>query len=465
MKKVFTDGFFLFYTLITYLIYIIFSVFLKKDFSDYTLVVFTLPFIYAFIRIMMLKGWLYKIQFLIFILIPFVISLILVFFKDDSFFQGWEISVSILIPFFLSLLFKSEDSDSIFFSKSIFVKLYTAYGFALIVASIHYFASYNVLESLYLILIAAYPSAFIIIVISFFRFIVEAAVSRFSLNSFNPFKYAFYVKRIFFTSDGIFSNIQQVFGGIILADGITENYFKENAALLDKVLNKSGVSVDNMKRKAGVSSKVAENKELKMAPLKLLIASKCTYDELKMPENLDDGKTYLGLAENNKLLGYYIFDKVGSKSSSSLVKMLKEQFGIDFYIVNSKNKDLNFLTHISSFNEVKLNFSDIVMTDNLIELSLSGSPLTVAWGTSQNIEKADISMMEPTMISITRFVEMVRLSGKKMDKVLFFSYIPFLIPVFAANYKIFLPELSTVSIMLSLLIALFLSLYSGGMKR
>ncbi len=439
----------LIYAIISYLFFLITGVFVIKSWYSAGLMLFAPTMLYSLFRIFSLPITKNVIILGIYSAIPFFVS---IFLGINNHLAGWETTGLIPIAILLSFVFRDNQTTplvtSLLSKKLIIISL--AAAAAAIVAGIR---SENLFNGLYLFVSLYSPGILIAALLVFINFVIETTVAKTIQNSFKLFITGGNIKRIILASPEFPKIPQLQLSDIVTAQGVKKGDFLKMVEILNASFHQA--DAQKFQSKQGFSVTLG-GKKLTMAPLNLFAENKDFLKEgLNLPKDYTQ-KSFVAIAENNIVIGYYVIDRIDSSSNTAFLKAIQEKYKIPcIAITNNPSEFKDICETETSFEKIIQQESDLIITDKQLEKEIG---ITMSWGVGER-KNSDIYLAEPYIINVIQLISIAKDLPKKLDFAIFASIIPFLIPLLASAYHIYLPEIGAVSVLMSITFALFLLMF------
>jgi hypothetical protein len=456
MKKTnFTLTFFL-YSVLAYTFYIIVFVFLKKSSYESGIYYFTPAFIFVFIKLFE-SGIKKMIPVTLFIAVPFLISVYLTLRGNLA---GWEVSGFIPVIVLLSYLFKSSDKGTtplmaVYLDRTVWM----FFAALLLFSSIHFIKTGSIDQALYLAVSIYSPAPAAVVTALFINFIISTAAISAILNNLSFFNKGAKITRLVFDTDRFLSFPHFNLSGIETAKDVTTKEFLELVEKLNQAAAESPEYSENLKKEKLFSKTFEDGTTLAMAPLKVILNNEeYRYEAIALPEKNDD-RSFIALAKDGQVIGYYAIDKIKPSTNSSYLELIDKRHGIKSVIIAPEEPKLwNKCCEIKrSFSEIELTDSDLIITDEPKE-NIPGTQ--VVWGKC-DMGKGDIYIAKPFITTIHNLIILSSNIKNRLAKGIIFCSFPFAFSLFAISFGLNLPKISTVSVLFSFV---FTMLYIFYMK-
>jgi hypothetical protein len=460
MKKLnFTLTFFL-YSILAYLFYIIVFVFIKQNDYGSGIYYFSPAFLFVFMKLYE-SGIKKMIPVTLFITIPFLISIYLTL---QGHLAGWEVSGFLPVIVLMSYLFKSSDAGatplmSIYLDRAIWMFFATL----LLFASIHFIKTESIDDALYLTVSIYSPAPVAVVTALFINFIISTAAVSAILNNLRFFNNGAKTTRLVFDTDRFLSFPHFNLSGIETVKDVSISEFLELVEKLNLAASESPEYSKNLKKDKLFSKTFEDGTSLAMAPLNIILSnSGYTYEGITLPENNDD-RSFIALAKNNSVIGYYAIDRIKPSTNCSYLELIEKRHGIKSVIIAPEEPKLwNRCCEIKrSFSEIELTDSDLIITDEPKE---NTTETQVVWGKCDT-GKGDIYIAKPFVTTIHNIIIISSGLKSRLAKGIIFCSFPFAFSLFSISFGLNLPKISTVSVLFSFVFTMIYIFYMKPSNR
>lgn len=442
------------YAVLSYLFYIVFYLFIQGQVSEAGMFFFTPTIILSCVKVLFVKGkQLQKLFLFIFMLIPWIISVFLTFIEAG--YTGWEITGFIPIPLLASFLFvPSGKNETPLLIKTLPVKTAIFLFLLIIVGTLHFIIKGNFINTLQFVQSLYAPAIILAVIASFVFFLFRTAASGILVKSFDFFLSEGKIDRVVFLNDKVLGKEQLNISDIVLADDIDEKTFSEKISVLDKEAvrrNRSGRELSSEQyfsvEKDGVF--------YEMAPLKKFLSKEkgeYIFKDVKIPEKLT-ADSYVALAEDRRIKGYYVMEKSGEDADRKMLKYLKKEFSVNPVIVSGDKKSWEDVADVySSVSDIKISETDFVITDD--EVEVPDTAMKAGWGAVDK-EKYGIYFLRESLLEVIKLMNAIQLSVKKINRGCIIAGVPFILSFAAGLFDIYVAQLSAVAILFSVTVTIF----------
>ncbi len=460
MKKLnFTLTFFL-YSILAYLFYIIVFVFIKQNDYGSGIYYFSPAFLFVFMKLYE-SGIKKMIPVTLFITIPFLISIYLTL---QGHLAGWEVSGFLPVIVLMSYLFKSSDAGttplmSIYLDRAIWMFFATL----LLFASIHFIKTESIDDALYLTVSIYSPAPVAVVTALFINFIISTAAVSAILNNLRFFNNGAKTTRLVFDTDRFLSFPHFNLSGIETVKDVSISEFLELVEKLNLAASESPEYSKNLKKDKLFSKTFEDGTSLAMAPLNIILSNNgYTYEGITLPENNDD-RSFIALAKNNSVIGYYAIDRIKPSTNCSYLELIEKRHGIKSVIIAPEEPKLwNRCCEIKrSFSEIELTDSDLIITDEPKE---NTTETQVVWGKCDT-GKGDIYIAKPFVTTIHNIIIISSGLKSRLAKGIIFCSFPFAFSLFSISFGLNLPKISTVSVLFSFVFTMIYIFYMKPSNR
>jgi len=460
MRKLNFSVHFFLYSILAYIFYLIYFVFIKKADYFFGLYYFTPAYIFVFIKLF--STGIKKLPWVaLFALIPFAISVFLTF--ADSPLQGWEVSGFIPVVILASYLFKSSGDLPTPLGIRVMPKIIKWFlAVVLLFVIIHFFKTKSLFDALLLVVTLYSPAPIAAATALFINFIVTTTAASVLLNNMKFFNNEAKISRLVFDTDKYLNIPHLNLSGIETVESVSKEDFIRMINELNKAAENDPEQAGNINKNKCFAHTFEDGKTLTMAPLHVLISEKhCTTEGLSVPKK-DAGSEYVALAEGTKVIGYYTIDRIKPTENAAFLELFNKKFGIKTVIANPVKPQLWQNINIkASLDEIELSRDDIVITENYRE---NWAAIQALWG-SADTTKGDIFITKPFMKTLLHFIILSRKIPERIVKGAVFCSLPFLIQLFAASFGIVSPQISSVALLMSFFMTVIYTFYAKPVSK
>ncbi len=436
-----TDIAILFVGILAYFGYLTTAVFVLQRGHGYGLYLFTPLFLYTIFRV--LSARIKKMSFLLalYLAIPFFISVHLSLIDAAP---AWEVTGFLPLPVLLSFSFKSEKSSSPLFTSLLLPVYAIFFVLAFFFPAVHYLSRGEIVASLQLMSAIYSPALAASTAIVFLRFVFETAALNIVLNNFRIFIHGARIRRIIFDSPRFLSLTHAHFSGIVTAEGVSREEFLKKVNALNKEFAASSENSDIMRRDAKFSRAMPDGTELTLGTLYLLLKKeRFSAERLALPPNFET-KSYVALAENRQIIGYYIIEKFDAAANKTMLAVLKQRYGIEPIIVGPSDDDYPAATSIARLDELSLAHDDLIVTETIPARLLPS--IVALWG-PQKSDAADLYIAEPALLNLMKLVLILGTVRVRLYRAVAITSAPFLLPLFLSIYGLHIPQINAIAVM------------------
>jgi len=430
------------FSLLAYIVYIVYLVLVRKSGYEDGIYYFSPAYIFMFIKLLssdIRKLW----HVFLFSALPFAAS---VYLSAKGSLPGWEITGFIPIVVLGSFLFKDGTKGetplkNIYVLRTILIYLVAVVFFA----GVHFLRTGNLDSALYLAVSIYSPAPLFVSVTMFINFIISTASISVVMNDLKFFNSGAVIKRLIFDTDSFLTFPHFNLYGIETAPGVDKKEFLAKVEALNMAAQKDKKYNDLLKKNKLFSSEMEDGTTLAMAPLKIMKADKkYSFEGVAMPDFNED-LSYISLAEDKKIIGYYAIDKIKPSTNSSILDVFKKQYGVETIIANPEQPKLwkDSARIAGNVEEVLPDEKDLIITERDIESRAS----TVFW--TGDPSGGSIFMVKPFLAT---FLHLIVISTKVRDKIfkgVILSSLPFAANLFTVSFGLHIPQITAVTLMLS----------------
>ena len=445
------------FSLLAYLVFIIYFVLVKKSGYEDGIYYFAPGYMYLFVKLAMSdirKIW----HVAIFSVLPFAVS---VYLSAKGSLPGWEISGFLPIVILSSFLFK-DGAQGETPLRNVYVKGIVLIYLAAVIffSGIHYLRTGNLNSSLYMVISIYSPAPALVVVTMFINFIISTASISIVMNDLKFFNNGAKIKRLIFDTDNFLTFPHFNLFGIETAAGVDKKDFLAKVEALNVAAQNDENYNDILKKDKLFSSTMEDGATLTMAPLKVMKADKTySFKDMKMPEEKEN-LSYVVLAENKNVIGYYAVDRISPSTNASILDVFKKQYGVETIVTEpSQPKMWKDSARIAgSVKEVLPDENDIIIT----ERNLNTKAASLFWRGDPS--QGSLFMVKPFL---STFLHLIVISSKVKDKIfkgVILSSLPFSVNLFLVSFGLHVPQVSAVTLMLSFFITVMYIFYVGKKK-
>lgn len=430
------------FSLLAYVVFIVYLVLVKKSGYEDGIYYFALPYIFIFIKLLssdIRKLW----HVTLFCALPFAAS---VYLSMKGSLPGWEISGFLPIVVLSSFLFKDGDKGetplkNIYVKRTVLIYLVAVIFFA----GTHFLRTGNLNSSLYMAIAIYSPAPVFVVVTMFINFIISTASISIVMNDLKFFNNGAVIKRLIFDTDNFLTFPHFNLFGIETAAGVDKKNFLAKVEALNVAAQNDENYNSTLKKDKLFSSQMEDGTILAMAPLKVMKADKSySFKNIEMPDEKED-LSYVVLAENKKVIGYYAVDKIKPSTNSSILKVFEKEYGVETVIASPAQPKLwKDCARISgSVKEVLPDEKDIIITEKM-----NGTAATdMFW--QGDPSGGSLFMVKPFLATFLHFIVISSKVKDKIYKGVILSSLPFAANLFLVSFGLHVPQVSAVTLMLS----------------
>ncbi len=445
------------FSLLAYVVFIIYLVLVRKSGYEDGIYYFAPGYIYLFIKLLssdLRKLW----HVLLFCALPFSAS---VYLSTKGSLPGWEITGFLPIVVLSSFLFKDGEKGetplkSIYVKRAVLIYL----GAVIFFAGIHYLRTGNLNSTLYMAIAIHSPAPLLVVVTMFINFIISTAAISIVTNDLKFFNNGAVIKRLIFDTDNFLTFPHFNLFGIETAEGVERKDFLAKVEALNVAAQNDVHYNDILKKNKLFSSQMEDGTTLAMAPLNVMKADKSySFKNIEMPDEKDD-LSYVVLAENKSVIGYYAVDRIRPSTNASILEVFKKQYGVETIVIQpSEPKTWKDCARIAgSVSEVLPDKNDIIITEKDHDTEAA----TLFW--SGDPANGNLFMVKP-FLSV--FLHFIVISSKVKDKIFkgaILSSLPFAANLFLVSFGLHVPQVTAVTLMLSFFTTVMYVFYVGKKK-
>ena len=444
MKKLNFSVHFFLYSLLAYIFFLVYFVFIKKTDYFFGLYYFTLSYVFVFIKLF--STGVKRLPIIAaFAFIPFAISVFLTF--ADQPLQGWEVTGFIPVVILASYLFKSSAGSPTPLEVRVLPKIIKYFFLVIFVLSvIHFVKTGSLFETLLLAVTLWSPAPIAAATALFINFIISTTAVSALLNDIKFFNNEAKISRLIFDTDNFLNVPHLNLSGIETAPEVKKEDFIRMIDKLNQAAADNPENTNDIKKDKYFSHTFEDGLTLTMGPLHILAEEKhFTHDGISIPKKNDDSE-FIALADNGRIIGYYAIDKVKPTANAAFLELFEKKYGIKSVIVNPVKPQLWRNIEIkNSFDEITLSKDDIVISVNHRE---NLPAIEALWGGVET-DKGDIFITRPFMKTLLHLIIVSRNIPEKIVRGAVFCSIPFLLQLFATSFGITSPQISSVALLFS----------------
>lgn len=448
MKKTLLDIGLLVYGAAAYFGYLVVVVFVLKERYDIGLYLFSVPFLYAIFRVLSARIKRASLLTAIYLALPFFVSVYLSLTGRPA---VWEITGILPVTVLLSYSLRSEKSSSPLFTRLLFPVWALFFLLVLFLPTVNYLNNRDLPRALQLLLSIYTPAVTLSTLAVFLRFVIETASLNMALNNFRLFIHGARIDRVVFDSADFLSLSQTNLSGIVTGPAMSREQFLKKVDLLNREFVSTEGGVDAMKRDAKFSRTLPDGTELTLAPLALLIREGFLTDDLP-PAAEDPKRSYVALAEGRRVIGYYVVDRFDPTANRTMIDVLQEKYTVPVVIVGGEELKKRFpgALIVPRAGDITLDNRDLLVTQEPPENSPA---IVMAWG-KKNVDAGDIFLADPAMLNIMRLVLVLGGVRGRLYRSIAISSLPFLLPLFLSIYRLHIPQINAVAVLIMILLTM-----------
>jgi len=431
------------FSLLAYMVYIVYLVLVKKSGYENGIYYFSPVYIYLFIKLFssdIRKLWYVA----LFCALPFAAS---VYLSAKGSLPGWEVTGFLPIVVLGSFLFKDGTKGETPLKNVYVVRTVLIYLVAVVFfAGIHFLRTGNLNSALYLAISIYSPAPIFVSVTMFINFIISTASISVVMNDLKFFNNGAVIKRLIFDTDSFLTFPHFNLYGIETVPGVDKKDFLQKVEALNVAAQKDDNYNNTLKKNKLFSSKMEDGTTLAMAPLKVLMADKSySSKDIEMPDIKED-LSYVAMAENNKIIGYYAIDTIKPSTNSSILEVFKKQYGIETIIANPVQPKIwkDSARIAGSIEEVLPDKNDLIITERELDTEAN----TVFWS-GGDPSKGNLYLVKPFLSTFLHVIVISKKVREKIFKGVIISSLPFAANLFIVSFGLHVPQVTAVTLMLS----------------
>ena len=446
MKRTALDPALLILGALAYFGYLVTIIFVMKSHYEFGLYLFTPLFLYTIFRVLNARIKRASLLLALYLALPFFTSVWLTLIGAAP---VWEVTGALPIAVLFSFSLKSEKSSSPLFT-SLLEPIYALFfALTLFLPLVNFINNRDIVPALQLMLAIYSPALVLTTVIVFLRFIIETASLNMVLNSFRLFIHGAKVDRLLFDSAQFLSLGQVNLSGIITAEGVSRDLFLKKVNLLNKEFAAADENNDIMKRDAKFTRKMLDGTELTIGTLFLLVKKeRYRTDGLALPPDLT-AKSYVAMAENGRVIGYYVIDRFDTVSNRTMLEVLRDKYGVQATLIGDPAPQFPGLGTVATFADITPGHGDLLIT----QTPPTDCPcISVGWGKAKG-EACDIFLAEPYLINIMKLVIVLSTLWPRLYRSVAVASLPFVLPLFLSIFNLHVPQLNAVAVLMMMLLS------------
>lgn len=455
MKKVNFDASMLIYAIFSYMFYIIAYVFIAKSSYHAGLYIFTPSLLYSLFRLLSVRQIKQTAPAILFVGLPFLVA---TFLTVNNYLGAWEVVGFLPIPVLGSFSFKVEKKATILQTTMISKKVFIFLLIFLIPPIINYVKYGDILKALNLFLIIYSPAVILTTVAVFISFIIETTTINIILNNYRFFNRAANIKRILFNTPDFLNITQLNLKRIVTLEHIDKTDFVHKVEKLNDALVQSGKTLG---KNSFFSHTFPEGSTLTMAPLHVMLSKKrFKKGKLLLPKDLNE-LSYVALAEDQQIIGYYIIDRVDKETNAALLKILHDKYNIEICLFNAPENDWENITHFDSLDDISLKQEDLIITKEPLKINHPSIPIIAQYG-EENKEMSDMYIAEPFLMNILKLILISKRLPHKHTKAVVISSLPFVLPLLSSTAGVAVPQVPSIAVLFSFALTLLMVFYRNS---
>jgi hypothetical protein len=377
--------------------------------------------------------------------IPFFASTYLAFSGAPA---VWEVSGFIPLAILASFALRSEKSSSPLFTRLLTPLFGIFFSLAFLFPALHFLKNREPVAALQLLVSIYSPAVVLSAVAVFLRFIVETATINIVLNNFRLFIHGARIDRILFDSPAFLLLGQVNLSGIITAEGVSREAFLKKVNELNKEFSGDAANNDLMQRDAQFTRTMKDGSTLTIGTLYLLIKKEhYRTDGLALPPDLT-AKSFVAIAENRRILGYYVIDRFDASTNEKMLGAIAERYGVTGAVVGTDR--FAALPLYASFDQAGPGHRDLWVTERP---TADHPAITLGWGTADR-DACDMYLAEPYLFNILKLFILLSTVTPRLHRSVALSSFPFVLPLFLSVFRLQVPQLNAVAVLLMILLTI-----------
>jgi len=452
-KNNFTIYFFI-YALLSYFFYFVYYVLIKK--AGYQNGLFYFSPSYIFSIFMLIRSGLKKTaNVTLFTVVPYALSVYLSLAGHPL--QGWETTGFLPIVILSAYCFKNQDGATPLDNEAlpriinIFLVVVTAF------TAIHFIKSGSLNDSLYLAatIFSLTPAA--VPAMLFISFIVSTTAVSAIIRNMKFFNINAPISRLIFDTDS-FLNIPLInLSGIETVKDLKREDFLRDVERLNEVAQNDADYTEKIKKDKFYTHRFEDGTSLTQAPLTYFLQNRqYSHEGLKIPAK-NDGRKFIAFARENRIVGYYAIDQMSATTNAAFLELFKKQYKIESVIVNpQKPQRWKGFETPKTLEEAAPKRGDLIITE---KAQADSEAVSVVWGEANSEAAGDIYLTKPFLTTILNLIIVTRGVRNKLIRGVIICSLPYLIQLFTFSFGIVLPQISSISMLLSFGLTIFYVFY------
>ncbi len=454
MKKSNFTIYFFIYALLSYFFYFVYYVLIKKAGYHNGIFYFSPSFIFS-IFVLMRSGLKKTANVTLFTAIPYAVSLYLSLAGHPL--QGWETTGFIPVVILAAYCFKNQegatplDNEALPKIVNIFLAVITAF------TAIHFIKSNSLNDSLYFAATIFSLTPVAVPAMLFISFIVSTTAVSAIIKNMKFFNINAPVSRLIFDTDS-FLNIPLInLSGIETVKNLKREDFLRDVERLNEAAQNDPAYTEKIKKDKFYTHRFEDGTAITQAPLTYFLQNKSySHEGLKIPAK-NDGRKFIAFAKENQVVGYYAIDQMSATTNVAFLELFRKQYKIDSLIVNPQKpqrwKDFEMP---KTLEEAAPRRGDLIITE---KAQTNSEAISVLWGEANSEESGDIYLTKPFLTTVLNLIIVTRGVHNKLIRGVIICSLPYLIQLFTFSFGIVLPQISSISMLLSFAMTIFYVFY------
>jgi hypothetical protein len=440
------------YTFFAYAVYLVVFVFVKRSGYQSGIYLFVPAYLFAFYKVFQIGLW-KKTGFLLYMVFPFIAS---VYLSASDSPAGWEVTGIIPFTVIATFLFKSGSQPDTPLAN-IYITKICGFVLAAVIffSTVHFFRTGDINSALYLAVSIYSPAPIFISLALFINFIISTAAISVVLNNLKLFNNGGRIGRLVFDGDDYLTLPHLNLSGIETAAGVSTDEFLNLVEQLNEVAGKSKEYAKQIKNKKLFSKKIGDS-ILAMAPIGIMLESGVYKTEnIVLPQD-GDIRSFIALARDSKVIGYYAIDKITSETNSDILNAITQTFKVQSVVVGATDPELwkKCCATVKNMGEVSVKKDDLVVSSTLTD---SASYLA-CWG-DKNAGRGDVFIVKPFLNTLLSLIIITSSLRDKFFKGIIIVSLPFAFSLFSVSMGLKIPQVSAASAMFSFVFTIFYVFY------
>lgn len=442
------------YTVLAFVVYLIYYLFIAKDGYGAGLYLFTLPTLFVLIKLFRISSILMRFILVGYLLLLYVLS---VFLAHNGSVAPWEVVAFVDLLFLFSFLFNQNENDTPLAIDSLWKYHLFIILFALSAGSLSFYLQHDVMHALFTTASLLSPVVLMVTLMGFVSSIIKTTAVSVVLKNYKFFLQGGQISRLIFADEKMLQQEQFELSEVVTEDGFDQALFFAKVEQLNGQSAHSAEFQDALKNDT-VFSYDFDGVILAMATVKAFLNS----DEYRFSEKLatpntsQEGMRFVGLAENGIVLGYYAVEKIGSKQNWEKLSLIRDGLHKDVLFAKGCKKAENEGYPLININDFSYEKGDLLIAFSAISVPHS----VVVAGVNEFKEGVDMYFNTPFVDTVLRLVAVTNNLSALLVRAMMYAFVPVALNVWILFLGLRLPQMGGIVLLLSFAIAL-LYMFSG----